>query len=726
MADDLLPPLPPGQKRKEKSKGGFLGLFGKPKASEPSAAAPLKEAPLFKPGPQPTLQPAVVSKPAQEPVKPQLEEQGKKLGLEIDDLRKGLGLEAYPQEPPAFMPDHPVLRQEEKAPAAERKAEAKQPEPKPKQPAESSEQDELFDLPELDIPVPPKELEAKPDQAPEKSGLRTAPGEFSFRIASTQAATKEKEEKPFFSIDDILEAPQKIEPKDKADESWLKEPEPLKQAAKAKPGAEEEDWAKELSSSKRLKGKSDFAASFEEAKQSSDAHPEYLEELEPDEIKKSAREIKRKALEERKAAVYAPETKVIDAEPEDEDDTLMEESPQEEIDDIKRRLRMALGGKLRPEEEMPYEPPKIQITQMPVGPSKSSVLARETEERLADEIRQQERLRVEEKKELLEEQAADEKQKLNDAKKKLQETEKNLQLESEAKKKNLEEAEKKLQLEAEQALAKLKEQSRQQKAKLEEQGRQDKAKLDVQLKELKEKLEDEYNTKLSELEDARIKLEAYKEKMEKEKQELEQQKIMAAGQANKNTFKEKQLKAFEIEIDREKQELEKNKNNAEALIKKLPELRKEHDDIAKKMREMYERIQAYESRQKELHELDSEIRKNEQALIEAQQRLIATEARIKEKGFADYLAIEINQDTLVSTKFEEPDILRASNLEFYNLIDNCKSLVREKNIKAAKNSYMELRNAYNTLPVQGMEKDMIYTAIRELYDDIKLAEMEGR
>ena len=41
-----------------------------------------------------------------------------------------------------------------------------------------------------------------------------------------------------------------------------------------------------------------------------------------------------------------------------------------------------------------------------------------------------------------------------------------------------------------------------------------------------------------------------------------------------------------------------------------------------------------------------------------------------------------------------------------------------------KNIYMEIRNAYEGVNLKGADRDLLHTAIRELYDDIKLAELD--
>ena len=159
-------------------------------------------------------------------------------------------------------------------------------------------------------------------------------------------------------------------------------------------------------------------------------------------------------------------------------------------------------------------------------------------------------------------------------------------------------------------------------------------------------------------------------------------------------------------------------------MKKLPVLKKDYTKLSKKMNDIYKNIEAYKKAEQTLLDLEAEIKSKEKALAEAQKILEETDEKIKEKGFSDYLESEIKGGSLVSSKLKEKDITKASHLEAYSMVDQCKAMIRQKNIVEAKRIYMQLKDAYENINIKGHEKDMLHTAIRELYDDIKLAEMD--
>jgi len=216
-------------------------------------------------------------------------------------------------------------------------------------------------------------------------------------------------------------------------------------------------------------------------------------------------------------------------------------------------------------------------------------------------------------------------------------------------------------------------------------------------------------------------LEALKDALTKERQALEQEKITTAGLENRYKFKEKQLvKEKELlaeehaSLKKERKQFEEEKNESESLHKKLPLMRKDYERLSEKMVAFGEQVKLN-------MKLDENLKHREEELAEAQKRLEETEARIKEQGFSDYLQTELKGQSMVSTKLEEGDVLHDKHLALYNMIDECKSLAFQKKIDEAKAAYMRIRDEYKKGKFREEEKDVIYTTIRELYDDINLA-----
>jgi len=256
---------------------------------------------------------------------------------------------------------------------------------------------------------------------------------------------------------------------------------------------------------------------------------------------------------------------------------------------------------------------------------------------------------------------------------------------------------------------------------------------------LEEELEKEKLTMQKELDEQKKTVESEKRALEKEKQQLEQEKISSAGKINKYDFKEKMIRKeksdfaaekeeFQKEIKRlaeEKEEFEEQKEEAHSLLKKLPQLRKDYESLNEKMKHLYDKIKGLDDKEAGLKKIEKNIEDKKKLLGEAQGRLEDTEQKIKQEGFSDYLEMEVKEEPLISPKFEEKDLLKQTHLEIYNMIDECKELVRKGSISEAKQGYMDLRRVYSDVKIQGPEKDSLYNAIRELYDDIKLAEMEA-
>ena len=654
-----MPPLPPGAKRPKDKKSFFSGIFGK-----------RKQEPL--PSTTPMATEAEPSQPFVEVTQ----------GMKLEDIRKSLGLDVHVPESQTT-PQLELGPEFEEPEIAEEKEERPQPEfsfeiPKLEEPSKIEPKKE----PEGEAPPAPSfelpDLEEPSKIKPEKEEKEEAQPELSFELPELNKPSDFDEEEETLlpeevsAEDEIIEEPPKItterekllaEEEKKAEEGVKEEEKPeIEGLLPPESFDEDTEWTADLKPEKIAPIKSDFLQevkpkieekeertrpefSFDIPKleEPSEIEPEEeeKEEAQPEETNDLDVEFKKKEFEQKKGFSYEPGVRFAD-ETDKENSVLIEESPQQEIGDIKKRLQASLGFGLKGEkpakplkEEISDADAKVRIDEIAKAQVNFPELVKELEARLADKIRAE--------------------------------------------------------------------------VKDEEMG----------------KLASLYEQQIIELDNIRAKLEKEREKLKNDRQAFEQQKIAVAGQANKTAFKEKQLRKTEEGLALLKEEFDKDKTEAEELLKKLPELRETYDNITAEIQKVSDRLKEYEGRKGQLEEIDEEIKRNEEALLEAQQRLIQTEERIKEKGFSDYLETEIKTDTLVSPKFEEKDIIHATHLELYNKIDECKSLIRERNLASAKSIYMQLREAYHSLRLAGAEKDMLYTVIREIYDDIKLAEIEG-
>ena len=627
MPADILPPAPPGQAKpasKDKQKKGLFGGLFKKKEQEQAETIAEVDAGI----------PPETSAPAEEPV-----QEPKPLeDINPEEIRSDLGLGEGAEV------------------------------------AEPQKIDEKkFELPDIDAPpsFDEEETQSEKDSEASKAKLLSAK-EKSLSTSKAEPLSAKDEslsissemKQPEDLEEEVVAEPPKIKPekeKEKVKEE-KKEKKVKKEKKKEKPAKKEvdkTDWIIDKAAKEETKEGSDFIADAKPETEPDErpANKEFTKDLHPDEVKEFAKELERKRFEQEKGIQYEPEVKLESKTPThieqpaalgaDQDDMLLEESPADELEEIKKRLI----GSLTQEPEKPPAPKEPEPISMP-----------EVKAKPEEPLPKPEGM-PEEPPELLT---------------------------PEEKKRSVAELIKNVEKELKQTLK----------------------------EEQKSRIHKQFEKKHKELEKEMKKLEKEKEKLEKEKQGLEQEKIRVAGKADKYEFKEKQLAKTKKELENDREHFVKTKQEAGELIQKLPTLRKDYDTLDKNMKEMYKKLKLNEK-------LASEIREKEEALKAAQKRLEQTEARLKEQGFAEYLESELEPGSFVSPKFEEKDILKTTHLELYNLVDECKTLVRQSNIVEAKNAYMELRNSYNQLELKGAEKDMLYTSIRELYDDIKLAEMES-
>lgn len=645
MAEDILPPAPPGEERpiqrEEKKKGGFLnGLFKKKKEEyeEPIIPIPPK------------------SEPAKITPKPEIPQD-----INLDDIRKQLGLQPdFQEEAPEISQPPKIIKLEEEKPA-----------PKPATGIERH----LFELPDID--EPPR-LDAKPKPALEEDLLKEppkmSPGGW------TSDLEKEKDVLGFSDFDSDF-----IKDVDKQGTGKTSEftQEALKKEEPAKPGGEN-----------------------------------FLTDISPKEVKAFAKGMKRKKFEQEKGISYEPEVNLEQPdiiEEAREEEELLEESPEEEIRELKAKLRDELfrshKKKLEEEEDKkagppippaPPLPPPAQQSIMPQKPAAPSL----PPEQLQEEIETPKPLTTEP--DFLPEEFPQSKEDISQI----------LEPPPDEPEKSLEE----------QKPDKKKEKERKKELKKEEKEKKKEESIDSSrpIVEIEKEFREKITGQIREEEKAKLEknYEELRKALEKQKEMIEQEKIMVAGKVSKYEFKEKQLRKEKSGFADEKENFSNEKKEAVELLRKLPSLREDHDKLQGRMIEIYERLKEYNHKEDGLLQIEKNIIEKEKALGQAQKRLEEMEEKIREKGFADYLEAEVKNQHLISPQFEEKDLLKDADIGLYNLIDECKSLIINRNIIEAKNIYMQLRDAYTTIKVEGAEKDLLYTTIRELYDDIKLAEME--
>jgi chromosome segregation ATPase len=244
-------------------------------------------------------------------------------------------------------------------------------------------------------------------------------------------------------------------------------------------------------------------------------------------------------------------------------------------------------------------------------------------------------------------------------------------------------------------------------------------------KEIERIIKDKIRDKVREEERVKLEkeLDAERDKLRKERQSVEQEKIALAGNSNKLDFREKHLAQARAELEHDRAALRKEKAQFESdmkehqeLVKKLPLIRRDYEKLKSKMVAFGDRIRLNTR-------LEENIARREKALAEAQRHLGEMESKIKQEGFSGYLETEASGQSFISRKLSQGDILKERNPDIYAMVDDCKSAIWRNQLSHAKEVYMKLRDRYHSARMSDAERELLYTTIRELYDDITLAGM---
>jgi|GEM_PF-6655182 len=111
--------------------------------------------------------------------------------------------------------------------------------------------------------------------------------------------------------------------------------------------------------------------------------------------------------------------------------------------------------------------------------------------------------------------------------------------------------------------------------------------------------------------------------------------------------------------------------------------------------------------------------------IQTVKKDVATERKqLEEEGFQSYMkstdaTTPVGQPASIAQ--EDERMAKGKNAELYKRIEECRLAVERNDLVAARRLYNELRELYVKVDAPAVEKNAIYTTIREIYDDIHLA-----
>jgi hypothetical protein len=237
-------------------------------------------------------------------------------------------------------------------------------------------------------------------------------------------------------------------------------------------------------------------------------------------------------------------------------------------------------------------------------------------------------------------------------------------------------------------------------------------------------------------------LAAERKRLDEDRRRLREERESAASERQLLVSWEEALAKRESDGKRERASLEKQQQELErqgtALRQRQEELlrkrgtfeqqekgfREEEKKTLAKLREEERRADAKARKaQKADEELKANLqerRKVTQYIKEAEGTLTKREQTLAGADFHDYL-----QEKLRSLKKEEaPPSENVKNLRIYSLIDRARQALEHGEAGEATEIYNKVRDLFNKERLSPQEKAVLYTTIRELYDDIHLANLK--
>lgn len=277
--------------------------------------------------------------------------------------------------------------------------------------------------------------------------------------------------------------------------------------------------------------------------------------------------------------------------------------------------------------------------------------------------------------------------------------------------------------------------------------------IEDKVQEHKNKLDQDFAAKKSAFDKTKSEFETHT-KLLKDKLEEKRKKLHAEYQAKVDQFAkwskqeanmlktdrallEQEVKRRELEFESKKKRFKHFRDQTEKELhhlKKQTEIEKrriehEHEQVHNTIKKLTQQKEIFS---KEKDAIEKQLKKREDAVIDAtdrneellrviqkkQEELQDLEHDVEDKGFETYLKARLEKPSLVGD--EEPTAF----LNINDMIQGCRKLVEQNSFGTAKREYNKIRQAYEFMDLNSEERSMMYTKIRELYDDINLKIIE--
>ncbi len=235
------------------------------------------------------------------------------------------------------------------------------------------------------------------------------------------------------------------------------------------------------------------------------------------------------------------------------------------------------------------------------------------------------------------------------------------------------------------------------------------------------------------LAEERTRLDADREKL---KADLKNVNAKLATQARQETSiknekdalnkREQELTRQDAQLKRDLQDYKMLRNDLERDQKALAAKEKATlARLAAEEKKAADRTRKAEDAEAKAEEKLQERRKIATYVGEAERHLVEQEQRLESEGLGGYLGRRLQ--SIRSGEPDMPDVPAAGairNLKIYSMIDQAQASLDSGDLKEARDLYNRIRDAFNKEDLSPSEKQVLYTTIRELYDDIHLAALK--
>ena len=176
-------------------------------------------------------------------------------------------------------------------------------------------------------------------------------------------------------------------------------------------------------------------------------------------------------------------------------------------------------------------------------------------------------------------------------------------------------------------------------------------------------------------------------------------------------------KIVEDSEERAKTALETERESRDRLKaeqRKLETLRKQIDSTLAKILKNKQKVTSAVALRKQL----------EESMNIAKQEVVQERQQMEADGYKSYMASKVE-----TTPIGQPDVshtddiydVKKTQLPLYQKVEECRQALERRDLQTAKRLYNELRVEFQKAKMEPVEKNALYTNIRELYDDIHLA-----